>query len=308
MVNAVKIGITNDLNARIISLEKTWGKVEINKSYFAEHNRNHRYEQAFHLIFTKYNKDFKTGDGYSEFFEPIVISLIKDMKYLDIYLKPLNSYSMDTEVIEVFDRENLNGKQLNMLFTIIQITKINNNQIKIDKLRNSALFNNFNRTSNRELDNEIIEKAKKIGILVKENDNQFHFKPLFSEIKIDRPYLKCIKDPEVNSYFKKYYFKKEQFQNYLKINSKYSKEIYIYLIKYSRNSSWKLNYSDFLKLLDVPKFYSTGVVKKQIIDFAVNDLKEFYPNLKVLLTYEKNTGKRGRPKIETIEFNFKNSD
>ena len=99
-------------------------------------------------------------------------------------------------------------------------------------------------------------------------------------------------------------FTKLDFQNYLSISSKYIKEIYRRLKQFDSTKFWKVTYQNFLEVLSIPKSYKTSVIKKQIIDASIIELKKFYPHLRVFYDYDNETGKRGRPKIKTITFDF----
>lgn len=91
---------------------------------------------------------------------------------------------------------------------------------------------------------------------------------------------------------------------YLNLQTKYEKEIYRRLRQFNKTKLWRISVDDFKEQLDTPKSYSFSHISDVILKPTIDKLKEIYPTLRYVFLYEKNTGKRGRPKVKTLEFKW----
>lgn len=91
------------------------------------------------------------------------------------------------------------------------------------------------------------------------------------------------------------------------LNSSYAKQIYKKLREFRllEKPLWKVPVDDFRTYLDIPKGFNIGKIKERVINPSIERLKPFFEGLKVEPYYEKNTGKKGRPKVAGYEFTFK---
>lgn len=106
--------------------------------------------------------------------------------------------------------------------------------------------------------------------------------------------------PLLNNFFRD--FTKMDFTVYLNFKSKYSKEIYRHLRQFDKTRLWRVNVADFSELILVPEKYEFFKIVTNIIKPSIEELKSVYPDLRVNYIYEEKTGKRGRPKVKTLEF------
>ena len=102
-VEAVKIGMSKNIGRRTATLQKEWGYIDLEKSFFLslEQDRVHKIEKALHHLFAKKRVDSSRGDGYTELFSlSSYDSILKVISFSD-----LNQVEKSTFSMEIYDSE-----------------------------------------------------------------------------------------------------------------------------------------------------------------------------------------------------------
>lgn len=210
---------------------------------------------------------------------------------------------------------NLSEKELNILFYIFYILQnkerftatISFGEIKenanIKHISNKRLYNYLKNILSNLSEFKFIETRVDI-----DTGEEVYIKQvlLFQKFEIDKDNKKVITAVNsegvflLNNLTKN--FTKLNLLTYITLNGKYSKELYRRLVQFKNTGFYRVKMIEFRDLYSVPKSYQNSNVKRKIIEPAVKELKEIFPNLEYNFFYEKIDGKMGRPSIKTIEF------
>ena len=89
------------------------------------------------------------------------------------------------------------------------------------------------------------------------------------------------------------------------LKSAYAKTIYKKLRRFRDTGEWIVSLDQFKEYLDIPKSYSLSDINKRAINPSIEELKNYFENLKVTPITEKKKGGRGRPSVTGYRFTFK---
>ena len=93
---------------------------------------------------------------------------------------------------------------------------------------------------------------------------------------------------------------------YLSFKSTYTKECFRQLNRYKDTGWWKVSLEEFSRLLDIPQSYRTSNIEQKVLSKIEEELSKHYSQFSIERITEKQ--KRGRPKIKTLVFRFKQEE
>ena len=137
-----------------------------------------------------------------------------------------------------------------------------------------------------------------------EKDNKITRFQLFPEMTIDEDnrtltvkanekYLYILNDLKKN-------FTRFELQEFISLDSKYSKTLYRLLKQYRTTGVYITTIDEFKRLLGVTKGYSNRLIMDKIINPSIKSLQSYFDNLSCEVQYE---AKRGRP-VKGYKFTF----
>lgn len=118
------------------------------------------------------------------------------------------------------------------------------------------------------------------------------------EIKVNEEFKSLINEISGN-------FTKLELEEITSLKSSYSKNLYRLLKQYRATGYRLFTIEDFRELMDIPSSYKMGNIDQQVLKPSLQQLPDYFPNLKVKKI--KGSGKDSR-KIKYLEFTFKNDD
>lgn len=128
---------------------------------------------------------------------------------------------------------------------------------------------------------------------------------LFPEILIDRDKRALIVEANEKYFYilneLKKNFTRFELQEFVSLDSKYSKTLYRLLKQYRTTGLFIITLDEFKRLVSAPKSYSNKYLMDKIINPSVKAIQPYFQDLKCEVQYE---AKRGRP-VKGYKFTFK---
>ena len=88
-------------------------------------------------------------------------------------------------------------------------------------------------------------------------------------------------------------------------SKQYTIDIYKFLRQFADTGFWVVTVENFKRYLAIPDSYGATKIRDKIINPALEELKEFYPNLRLEeVKAKRKRGERGRPKVTSYRFHF----
>lgn len=88
-------------------------------------------------------------------------------------------------------------------------------------------------------------------------------------------------------------------------SKQYTIDIYKFLRQFADTGFWVVTVENFKRYLAIPDSYGATKIREKIINPALEELKEFYPNLRLEeVKAKRKRGERGRPKVTSYRFHF----
>ena len=115
----------------------------------------------------------------------------------------------------------------------------------------------------------------------------------FLYVQADEEYLYILNELKRN-------FTRFELQEFVGLDSKYSKTLYRLLKQYRTTGLYRVTLNEFKRLLSIPKSYSNKYISDKIIKPSMSALSKYFNNLAYKVLYE---AKRGRP-VKGYEFTF----
>lgn len=204
--------------------------------------------------------------------------------------------------------KNFTSNQFDMLMAICSKLKDKKSEeVVLDFVNLKELIKLNKNYTNAEFINELIDVNRKLLALnfrIETQDKIIQFN-LFSKFEIDRKNL-CL-TVAVNSEFSFLLntltsnFTRFELEEYVELNSCYSKEFYRRMKQYKATGIWIVNIDEFKNLLNVPSQYRVSDIDAWVLSPIQKELGDKY-NLKITKNYEKQ--KRGRPSVKGYTFKF----
>lgn len=98
-------------------------------------------------------------------------------------------------------------------------------------------------------------------------------------------------------------FTRFELEEFTHLRSTYSKECYRRLKQFRQTGVWKVEINDFRRLLDVPKSYRVSNLTRKVLKPIEQELGPLL-HLQIHKKYGKTSGRRGRPSLIGLEFEF----
>lgn len=95
-------------------------------------------------------------------------------------------------------------------------------------------------------------------------------------------------------------FTRFELNEFVKLKSRYAKEIYRQLKRYRDTGYWHVDILEFRRLLNIPKSYKPHNIDQRVLSPALEELSSIFEYLVVEKVYDK---KRGKP-LKAFEFHF----
>lgn len=117
-------------------------------------------------------------------------------------------------------------------------------------------------------------------------------------VRVNPDYFSLIKD-----------FANEYTKFPLQIGNSFSKQytidIYKFLRQFADTGFWVVTVENFKRYLAIPESYGATKIREKIINPALEELKKYYPNLRLEeVKAKRKRGERGRPKVTSYKFHF----
>ena len=117
-------------------------------------------------------------------------------------------------------------------------------------------------------------------------------------VRVNPDYFPLIKD-----------FANEYTKFPLQIGNSFSKQytidIYKFLRQFADTGFWVVTVENFKRYLAIPDSYGATKIREKIINPALEELKKYYPNLRLEeVKAKRKRGERGRPKVTSYRFHF----
>lgn len=117
-------------------------------------------------------------------------------------------------------------------------------------------------------------------------------------VRVNPDYFSLIKD-----------FANEYTKFPLQIGNSFSKQytidIYKFLRQFADTGFWVVTVENFKRYLAIPDSYGATKIREKIINPALEELKKYYPNLRLEeVKAKRKRGERGRPKVTSYRFHF----
>ena len=88
-------------------------------------------------------------------------------------------------------------------------------------------------------------------------------------------------------------------------NKQYTIDIYKFLRQFADTGFWVVTVENFKRYLAIPDSYGATKIREKIINPALEELKKYYPNLRLEeVKAKRKRGERGRPKVTSYRFHF----
>lgn len=164
-------------------------------------------------------------------------------------------------------------------------------------------------SAGREIVKNTIKKVMSLSIAEISTDKSDVFFPFFVDAEISKESgdIRVAINPRYAHYIKDFAtaFTTLPLEIHNSFRGEYTGDIYKFFRQYSDTGFWAVTVEDFRKYLAIPSSYNLGMIAKQIIDPAIEELKGHYPELRYDKIYEKKKrGQRGRPKVSSLRFYF----
>lgn len=97
-------------------------------------------------------------------------------------------------------------------------------------------------------------------------------------------------------------FTRFELQEFVNLNSSYSKECYRHLKQFKTTGKWIVNIDEFKRLLAIPDSYKMCDIDKTVLNPIKNELTPLFQNLKITKIKKKGRGRGGQ--VKAFEFSF----
>lgn len=228
---------------------------------------------------------------------------------------PLVRYDNKLNMITLRDMSQIEN---NVFFALLyKLKDQGTNEVRLDFVELKKLIG-FEGQNNEHIVKSVAEIAEKIAksVVRHETDESIRFFTLFQILEVpktEQVYIRAkISEPfayMINNL--KQGFTAFELAEFSSLSSKYTQVIYRLLKQFRSSGLLSLEWSEFVRILDIPKTYQISDIDKQILKPAVKELSDpaktlFRENAPIFkeLFYKKIRGSgKGRP-VEKIEFYF----
>ena len=182
------------------------------------------------------------------------------------------------------------AEEMNFLFAIL--TQVRDEGCKTLTFDTYDLreYVKFDRTQPQRWNNTMKSVVSKIAQLVylHEDENIFRALPLFRELSVDlNKQVVTVRVSEEMEYILNKLnidtgsWTQFEFFEFATLKSVYSKSVFRFLKQYRKTGFWKIDLTDFKKLLNVPESYQASDIDKRVLKPVMNELPSIFKGLKI---------------------------
>lgn len=224
-------------------------------------------------------------------------------------IREVAKYSNDFNAVPL---KNFSLVQKKILMTLIWLIKeTDGSDITIDYDRFISLAQSKPRSLEEgiRLIRQTFRKILSLSITEIETETSYEEFMLFTARKVDKKNgeITVRVNPDYFSLIKD--FANEYTKFPLQIGNSFSKQytidIYKFLRQFADTGFWVVTVENFKRYLAIPDSYGATKIREKIINPALEELKKYYPNLRLEeVKAKRKRGERGRPKVTSYKFHF----
>lgn len=224
-------------------------------------------------------------------------------------IREVAKYSNDFNTVPLKDFSLVQKKILMTLIWLIKETDGSDITIDYDRFISLAQSKPRSLEEGIRLIRQTFRKILSLSITEIETETSYEEFMLFTARKVDKQngeitvqvnpdYFLLIKD-----------FANEYTKFPLQIGNSFSKQytidIYKFLRQFADTGFWVVTVENFKRYLAIPDSYGATKIREKIINPALEELKKYYPNLRLEeVKAKRKRGERGRPKVTSYKFHF----
>lgn len=224
-------------------------------------------------------------------------------------IREVAKYSNDFNAVPLKDFSLVQKKILMTLIWLIKETDGSDITIDYDRFISLAQSKPRSLEEGIRLIRQTFRKILSLSITEIETETSYEEFMLFTARKVDK------KNGEITVRVNPDYFSliKDFANEYTKFplqignsfNKQYTIDIYKFLRQFADTGFWVVTVENFKRYLAIPDSYGATKIREKIINPALEELKKYYPNLRLEeVKAKRKRGERGRPKVTSYRFHF----
>ena len=224
-------------------------------------------------------------------------------------IREVAKYSNDFNAVPLKDFSLVQKKILMTLIWLIKETDGSDITIDYDRFISLAQSKPRSLEEGIRLIRQTFRKILSLSITEIETETSYEEFMLFTARKVDKKNgeITVRVNPDYFSLIKD--FANEYTKFPLQIGNSFSKQytidIYKFLRQFADTGFWVVTVENFKRYLAIPDSYGATKIREKIINPALEELKEFYPNLRLEeVKAKRKRGERGRPKVTSYRVHF----
>ena len=224
-------------------------------------------------------------------------------------IREVAKYSNDFNAVPLKDFSLVQKKILMTLIWLIKETDGSDITIDYDRFISLAQSKPRSLEEGIRLIRQTFRKILSLSITEIETETSYEEFMLFTARKVDKKNgeITVRVNPDYFSLIKD--FANEYTKFPLQIGNSFSKQytidIYKFLRQFADTGFWVVTVENFKRYLAIPDSYGATKIREKIINPALEELKKYYPNLRLEeVKAKRKMGERGRPKVTSYRFHF----
>lgn len=224
-------------------------------------------------------------------------------------IREVAKYSNDFNAVPLKDFSLVQKKILMTLIWLIKETDGSDITIDYDRFISLAQSKPRSLEEGIRLIRQTFRKILSLSITEIETETSYEEFMLFTARKVDKKNgeITVRVNPDYFSLIKD--FANEYTKFPLQIGNSFSKQytidIYKFLCQFADTGFWVVTVENFKRYLAIPDSYGATKIREKIINPALEELKKYYPNLRLEeVKAKRKRGERGRPKVTSYRFHF----
>lgn len=224
-------------------------------------------------------------------------------------IREVAKYSNDFNAVPLKDFSLVQKKILMTLIWLIKETDGSDITIDYDRFISLAQSKPRSLEEGIRLIRQTFRKILSLSITEIETETSYEEFMLFTARKVDKKNgeITVRVNPDYFSLIKD--FANEYTKFPLQIGNSFSKQytidIYKFLRQFADTGFWVVTVENFKRYLAIPDSYGATKIREKIINPALEELKKYYPNLRLEeVKAKRKRGERGRPKVTSYRFHF----
>lgn len=212
-----------------------------------------------------------------------------------------------------FGLRGLNPIELNLFYALLHLIKDKGDgpfKFEEKEIRQLSKFNEGGKRTSKDFKNHMIgmrNKLRKINIEVEGGEDvkfdlfKFSYKDGVVTVRVTPYFVPWFNNVEKN-------FTRIELNKIISLKTRYSKEMYRFLMQYPKNCLWIVTMTDFRRLLCVPDSYEMRNIYQQIINPTIKNVEKEYEEgkqvLKSLRIAEKKKSRMNNKEITGFHFKY----